>query len=112
MFNEDSILIAGEPVETIWVVDSAATHHITASRKLLRDVRKLEVPKMFGLADRTTSMKANELDSLVARLRSGRSILLKEVYYAPASRVTLSSLPSLLKHDWTIDMRDGHGTIK
>jgi hypothetical protein len=112
LFTEDSILIAGEPVEPMWVVDSGATHHVTARRELLRDVRKLEVPKTFGLADKTASMKANEVGSMKIRLRSGRLVTLKEVYYVPASRVSLLSLSSLLKHGWTVDMRDGGGTIK
>ena len=34
------------------------------------------------------------------------------MYYVPASRVSLLSLSSLLKHGWTVDMRDGGGTIK
>jgi hypothetical protein len=46
------------------------------------------------------------------RLRSGRKITLKDVHYVPASRVSLLSLSSLLKHGWTVDMRDGGGTIK
>jgi hypothetical protein len=41
------------------------------------------------------------------RLRSGQSVTLKEVYYVPASRVSLLSLSSLLKHGWKVDMRDG-----
>jgi hypothetical protein len=39
LFTEDSILVAGEPVGPMWVVDSGATHHVTARRELLRDVR-------------------------------------------------------------------------
>ena len=112
MFTEDSILVAGEPVEPTWVVDSGATHHVTACRELLRDDRKLEEPKVFGLADRTASMKASEVGACPVRLRSGRKITLKNVYYVPASRVSLLSLSSLLKHGWTVDMRDGGGTIK
>ena len=112
MFTQDSILIAGEPVQPTWVVDSGATHHITACRELLRDTRKLEEPKMFGLADRTASMKASEVGEVHVRLGSGRRITLKDVYYVPASRVSLLSLSSLLKHGWTVDMRDGGGTIK
>jgi hypothetical protein len=112
LFTLDSILVAGKPVEPMWVVDSGATHHVTARRELLRDVCKLEVPKTFGLADKTASMKANEVGSMKIRLRSGRLVTLKEVYYVPASRVSLLSLSSLLKHGWTVDMRDGGGTIK
>jgi hypothetical protein len=37
---------------------------------------------------------------------------LRDAYYVPASRVSLLSLSSLLKHGWTVDMRDGGGTIK
>jgi hypothetical protein len=54
MFTQDSILLVGEPVQPTWVVDSGATHHITACRELLRGTRKLREPKVFGLADRTT----------------------------------------------------------
>jgi hypothetical protein len=61
MFTEDSTLLVGEPVQPTWVVDSGATHHLTAPRELLRHVRKLEEPKVFGLADRTASMNANEV---------------------------------------------------
>jgi hypothetical protein len=112
MFTQDSILLAGEPVQPTWVVDSGATHHITACRELLRDARKLEEPKVFGLADRTASMRASEVGEVHVRLGSGRRITLKDVYYVPASRVSLLSLSSLLKHGWTVDMRDGGGTIK
>jgi hypothetical protein len=31
MFSEDSILVAREPVQPTWVVDSGATHHVTSS---------------------------------------------------------------------------------
>jgi hypothetical protein len=110
--HPDSILTAGEPVQPTWVVDSGATHHITACRELLRGTRKLEEPKVFGLADRTASMKANEVGEVHVRLRSGRKITLKDVYYVPASRVSLLSLSSLLRHGWTVDLRDGGGTIK
>jgi hypothetical protein len=112
MFTQDSTLIAGEAVRPTWVVDSGATHHITACRELLRGTRKLEEPKLFGLADRTASMKASEVGEVHVRLESGRTITLKDVYYVPASRVSLLSLSSLLKHGWTVDMRDGGGTIK
>jgi hypothetical protein len=54
MFTPNSILLADEPVQPTWVVDSGATHHITACRELLRGTRKLREPKVFGLADRTT----------------------------------------------------------
>jgi hypothetical protein len=37
---------------------------------------------------------------------------LKDGYYVPASRGSLLSLSSLLKRGWTVDMRDGGGTIK
>jgi hypothetical protein len=30
MFTQDSILLAGEPVQATWLLDSGATHHITA----------------------------------------------------------------------------------
>jgi hypothetical protein len=112
MFTQDSILLAGEPVQPTWVVDSGATHHITAYRELLRGTCKLEEPKVFGLADRTTSMKACEVGEVHVRLRSGRKITLKDVYYVPSLRVSLLSLSSLLKHGWTVDMRDGGGTIR
>jgi hypothetical protein len=49
LFTEDSILIAGEPVEPMWVVDSGATHRVTARRELPRNVRKHEVPKHLAL---------------------------------------------------------------
>jgi hypothetical protein len=61
MFTEDSTVLAGEPVQPTRVLDSGATHHITACRELLRDARTLEEPKVFGLADRTASMKASEV---------------------------------------------------
>jgi hypothetical protein len=112
MFTQDSILLAGEPVQPTWVVDSGATNHITAFRELLRGTRKLEEPKVFGLADRTMSMKASEVGEVHVRLRSGRKITSRDAYYVPASRVSLLSLSSLLKHGWTVDMRDGGGTIK
>ena len=57
-------------------------------------------------------MKASEVGEVHVRLGSGRRITLKDVYYVPASRVSLLSLSSLLKHGWTVDMRDGGGTIK
>jgi hypothetical protein len=101
LFTEDSNLMAGEPVEPIWVVDSGAKHHGTDRRELLRDVRKLKVPKTFGLADKAASMKANDVGSMKTRLRPGRLVTLKEVPYVPASRVSLLSLSSLLEHGWT-----------
>jgi hypothetical protein len=58
MFTQDSILLVGEPVQPTWVVDSGATHHITACRELLRNARELEEPQVFGLADKTASKKA------------------------------------------------------
>jgi hypothetical protein len=112
MFTQDSILITREPVQPTWVVDSGATHRITACRELLRGTRKLEEPKVFGLGDRTASMKVSEVGEVHVRLGSGRRITLKDVYYVPASRVSLLSLSSLLKHGWTVDMRDHGGTIK
>jgi hypothetical protein len=107
MFTEDSILPASELVEPTWVVDSRATQHITACRELLRDARKLEEPKLFVLEGKKASMKASEVGEVRVRLRSGRQITLKKAYYVPASRVSLLSLSSLLKHSWTVDMRDG-----
>jgi hypothetical protein len=68
MFTQDSILLAGEPVQATWLLDSGATHHITACWELLRGTRKLEEPKVFGLADRTASMKASEVGEVHVRL--------------------------------------------
>jgi hypothetical protein len=53
----------------MWVVDSGATHHLTALREVLRHVHKLEVPKTCGLAYKTASMKAKEVGSIEIRLR-------------------------------------------
>jgi hypothetical protein len=106
MFTEDSTLLVGEPVQPTWVVDSGATHHLTAPRELLRHVRKLEEPKVFGLADRTASMNANEVGEVHVPLRSARQVTLKKMYHIPDSRVNVLSLSRLLKHHWTVEMRD------
>jgi hypothetical protein len=88
MFTEDSTLLVGEPVQPTWVVDSGATHHLTAPRELLRHVRKLEEPKVFGLADRTASMNANEVGEVHVPLRSARQVTLKRCTTSPIQEST------------------------
>jgi hypothetical protein len=82
-----------------------------ARHELLRDALKLEEPKVFGLADKTASMKASEVGEIHVQFRSGRRMTLKDVYYVSASRNSLLSLSSLLKYGWKVDRRDGGGKI-
>jgi hypothetical protein len=72
-------MLMGEHVDQVWVVDAAARHLVTPSRGLLHDVRKLEKPKTFGLADKKTLMKANELGNIEVRLISGRKADLRDL---------------------------------
>lgn len=37
-------------VETDWVIDSGATHHLTPHRSILKSERAFETPGVFGLA--------------------------------------------------------------
>jgi hypothetical protein len=108
----DRMKISGEPIEPTWVVDSGATHHLTPHRELLHRIRSLETPQVFGLADKTTTMKAIEVGEVELRLPSGQRMVLKDVYHVPTSRISLISLSRLLKWGWVADMKDIGGALK
>ena len=90
-FADDCVMdISGEPIKPVWVVDSGATHHLTPHRGLLRQVRPLAEPQIFGLADKKTTMTASEVGEVELELPSSQKMILKDVYLVPDSRSALS----------------------
>jgi hypothetical protein len=96
-FADDCVMdISGEPIKPVWVVDSGATHHLTPHRGLLRQVRPLAEPQIFGLADKKTTMTASEVGEVELELPSSQKMILKDVYLVPDSRISLISLSRML----------------
>ena len=112
-FADDCVMdISGEPIKPVWVVDSGATHHLTPHRGLLRQVRPLAEPQIFGLADKKTTMTASEVGEVELELPSSQKMILKDVYLVPDSRISLISLSRMLRAGWRADMTGSGGQLK
>ena len=96
---------------TSWVVDSGATNHITPDKSLLSDIRELDSPKVYGLAGRSTTMKAKHVGDVILVMDSGKTLILKEVFYVPESRGNLLSLSRLVSWGWQLSMTGTGGVI-
>ena len=93
--------------ESLWVLDSGATHHITPNPALLINLRDLPVEKVFGLAGRHATMTAKQQGDAVFKLPNGGKLVLKDVFLVPDSRVSLLSLSCLTGRGWDADFRRG-----
>ena len=65
---ETTVEVSGEPMEPQWILDSGATHHITPMRSIMSNIRRLESPMIFGLADEKSTMTAYEVGEVIVRL--------------------------------------------
>ena len=106
----DQILHVSATTDSTWIVDSGATHHITPDRNILRKIRTLPTPQVFGLADQS-SMESVEVGEVDIRLPSGQRMILTDVYYVPKSRVKLVSLSRLLKAGWEASLTSTGGRL-
>jgi len=97
------VLATRDADDSSFLIDTGATHHLVADRSLLKDLVHLEVPLRFGLANTNTKIESTEKGTLSIGLSIGQSIYVKDVYYVPAARMSISSA-SLCTEGWTIDL--------
>jgi len=97
------VLATRDADDSSFLIDTGATHHLVADRSLLKDLVHLEVPLRFGLANTNTKIESTEKGTLSIGLSIGQSISVKDVYYVPAARMSISSA-SLCTEGWTIDL--------
>ena len=97
-------------VETDWGIDSGATHHLTPNRPILKSVRMLETPVIFGLASKGTveAVEVGNIDAMLSRRRR----TLQNVYLVPTAPVSVCSLSRLLARGWEAKIRDDGGTLQ
>lgn len=94
-----------------WVIDSGATHHLTPSYELLKDVRVLEEPLTFSLADKGSSITAREVGSYVFKLSAGQTVTLQDVYYVPQAKASIISVGTMTRKGWMFEMTASGSSI-
>ena len=94
-----------------WVIDSGATHHLTPSYELLQDVRRLESPLTFSLADKGASFVAREVGSYVFETSAGQTVTLQEVYYVPQAKTSIVSVGTMTQKGWMFEMTASRARI-
>ena len=103
--------ISGEPFQPLWVVDSGATHHLTPHRSILEDLRTLNKPLRFGLADKSMTMVSKEVGIVKVSTGGGRTLKLMDVHHVPSSRVSLLSLTVMVRNGWKAEFGDKGGVL-
>ena len=112
LFTTGTLQIEAEAVEPVWVLDSGATDHLTPHRSILKRVRRLSTPRVFGLASDTGTMQAVEVGEVDLVLLSGQRLTLRDVYHVPTARISLCSLSRLLRWGWRADLKGDGGTLE
>ncbi|CAD6975579.1 unnamed protein product [Tilletia controversa] len=90
---------------TVWIIDSGATHHIVSDMSILTATRELHSPLQFGLATREGSMTSNVSGSVDIKTRDGKNIILTDVHHVGEARVNLLSAPVLIRKGWTVSLK-------
>ncbi|RSH90639.1 hypothetical protein EHS25_001244 [Saitozyma podzolica] len=97
-------------LDSEWVIDSGATHHLSGDPKVFASRSDLPEPFSFSLAGQG-SLTAEQMGEVPLRLPSGHGLSLQDVYFTPSARLNLLSASRLLSRGWTISLAPSGGRI-
>ncbi|KAE8233589.1 hypothetical protein CF326_g1376, partial [Tilletia indica] len=87
-----------------WVVDSAATDHITGDSGLLTNVHTISPPRTFKIAKGSTTISAAAEGTHRGRTENGVLLRMDHVQYIPNMPMNLMSAPRLVSNGWEVHL--------
>ena len=84
-----------------WILDSAATSHISAYRDLFTEIRPCSIKLNWGTAK---ALEIKEIGTISLRLKDGRNIKLSDCLYCPKLGVNLLSTGKIIAKGLTINL--------